>query len=233
MFKYFIILFILICVCLWKGCQGKKEMSGGGVSADQQLIVDTLQDIHELFEKHGIWYSISYGTLLGAVRHHGIIPWDDDADLFVLKADREKIWALKDEFAKRGRRLESTWKLDRIFCGSKELPFIDLFNIKFNEKGLMKRCRLDLKDSNDDCSYLNSKWWQPNDYYAHEYKERKLYKFNGILLYGPLVPKPILEKSYGKSCLTQCKTHNWDHVNSKPIQAKDISCGQLPKPQLR
>lgn len=39
--------------------------------------------IRDVLNSHGIPYLMSYGTLLGAVRHKGFIPWDDDFDLFL------------------------------------------------------------------------------------------------------------------------------------------------------
>ena len=46
--------------------------------------------IRDIFEKHGIRYVIEYGSLLGAVRHGGFIPWDDDFDYVVFEDDYEK-----------------------------------------------------------------------------------------------------------------------------------------------
>ena len=50
---------------------------------------------------NNIYYTIQYGTLLGAVRHWDMIPWDDDADLVVLNATPAQIFnALHDEMIK-------------------------------------------------------------------------------------------------------------------------------------
>lgn len=66
----------------------------------QSLAVELLQSVDQLCRRHHLNYWLDSGTLLGAVRHHGFIPWDDDIDLMMLSEDYEKfkIIAVK-EFA--------------------------------------------------------------------------------------------------------------------------------------
>ncbi len=42
-----------------------------------------LKDFHSFCQQNNIQYSLAYGSLLGAIRHNGFIPWDDDLDVFV------------------------------------------------------------------------------------------------------------------------------------------------------
>ena len=62
------------------------------------ISLDMLYKFDEVCRKHGLHYSLAYGTLLGAIRHQGIIPWDDDVDVFMLREDYEVLKTLKDEF---------------------------------------------------------------------------------------------------------------------------------------
>lgn len=50
-----------------------------------------LYEFHNMCEKNNIKYSLGYGTLLGAVRHGGMIPWDDDIDVIVPRKDFETL----------------------------------------------------------------------------------------------------------------------------------------------
>ncbi len=49
----------------------------------QKLLLKMANTICGILDKHNIPYFISFGTLLGAVRHEGFVPWDDDFDLFL------------------------------------------------------------------------------------------------------------------------------------------------------
>ncbi len=62
----------------------------------KKSILDIYQAFSDLCKKHSLRHWVAYGTMLGAVRHQGFIPWDDDFDVFMLRDDYERFLAIAD-----------------------------------------------------------------------------------------------------------------------------------------
>ena len=56
-----------------------------------ECITDVLRFYTELCKQHNLRYFIAYGSAIGAVRHHGIIPWDDDIDVVMPRPDYDRL----------------------------------------------------------------------------------------------------------------------------------------------
>lgn len=57
----------------------------------QQLQVEIVIEVDRLCRKYNLRYTLAYGTLIGAVRHKGFIPWDDDIDICMPREDYNKL----------------------------------------------------------------------------------------------------------------------------------------------
>lgn len=66
---------------------------GGEMTAHQALLLEMLKDFDAVCHKHGIRYQLFAGTALGAVRHHGFIPWDDDLDVILMRSEYDRFFA--------------------------------------------------------------------------------------------------------------------------------------------
>ena len=63
----------------------------------KKIELDILDFIDSFCKEHGINYCINYGTLIGAIRHKGFIPWDDDIDLSMTRENYERFIQLFSE----------------------------------------------------------------------------------------------------------------------------------------
>ena len=78
-------------------------------------VLDVLFEIDQICTRHDIKYFADWGTILGAVRHGGFIPWDDDLDICMLRDDYEKFRAVCDAELPKGycihdyERKENHW----------------------------------------------------------------------------------------------------------------------------
>lgn len=74
----------------------------------QEAELGILEAFHEFCEKHGLRYYLGGGTAIGAVRHQGFIPWDDDIDLMMPRPDYMKLV----ELVKEDQMLGDHYKVD-------------------------------------------------------------------------------------------------------------------------
>ncbi len=63
----------------------------------QAALLPILEEFDRVCRKYDLRYSLIYGTMLGAIRHKGFIPWDDDIDVCMPRPDYEKLLALSEQ----------------------------------------------------------------------------------------------------------------------------------------
>lgn len=88
-----------------------KEMT---LQEQHAVALDIMKEIHSFCVENDIKYSLAYGSLLGAIRHNGFIPWDDDIDIWMTRPNFEKF--TRSFKSKRGYRHVSVYDKDSLIC---------------------------------------------------------------------------------------------------------------------
>ncbi len=115
------------------------------LKAVQEELFVLLEDAVRVLEDNGIPYSLICGSLLGAVRHQGFIPWDDDVDLVLPRDGYERFAVLYPHQCGQGfyLDLEDTWVPRVRRQGGGALAFVDLFILDpLPEKPLARSAKL-------------------------------------------------------------------------------------------
>lgn len=209
----FRMIFLLFTVCIFfqlTYCQLEQPVT--------LILYQMMKDLHEILKAENIDYWIDGGTLLGAVRHKGIIPWDDDIDICIKIQDSQCIEALRNVFNFLGYDLyrypwgfklfliDGTPQLDLPY----KYPWIDIF----------------LLTKEDNIFVLhNTVWYRQGKeyfYYEDELFPLKKYQFGEIKVYGPAKPINYLNDYYPNWKNTALiYNHQGIPHTSKKISSKD------------
>lgn len=85
----------------YKYCQAIEEDIKETLKKIQEINYDMLEEFDRVCRLHEVQYFLNYGSLLGAIRHKGFIPWDNDIDTAMTRENYEKLSQYKDEFNDR------------------------------------------------------------------------------------------------------------------------------------
>ncbi|MGL5719678.1 MAG: LicD family protein, partial [Alphaproteobacteria bacterium] len=162
-----------------------------------QSVYQAIKDVSEVFEMNNLEYRLTFGSLLGAVRHKGFIPWDDNLDFLFFMKDSPALIAMLPQFKKLGYTSNE----------SRERPNFALFKTVTLQKGPRKtlvQLAIDLfpyelqGDKFVLCASPPLKKMFPNHwYYKSEVEAKKRYAFGPLSLWGPLGAEAYLERGYG------------------------------------
>lgn len=84
----------------------------------QQVILFVAKEVVRICDKHNIEYHLSGGSMLGAVRHNGFIPWDDDFDIGMKRVEFERFLQVCESELDKNRFFLQTEKSEKNFCFS-------------------------------------------------------------------------------------------------------------------
>ncbi len=159
-----------------------------------------LNETVRIFNKNNLTYWANGGTLLGALRDKGTVPWDDDADLCLWEHDLTKFLQMKHDFTKLNIEM-----ISRIFLGTKffklffkngtktqyqfKAPYLDIFFFK-RERDFVFMKNL-LNNQTIKQGYFLNDYYKCNDLFP-----LKTYQYEDFYINGPNSPLEYLNRAF-------------------------------------
>ena len=176
---------------------------GSTLRKAQQRMLSILIEIDKICRKHKIDYWLDGGTLLGAVRHGGFIPWDDDLDIAINRADKKRFRkALQDELPSNLCYQDRTTDFNYHLVISKVRDKNSVFDEKSSKRFEWRGVFVDIFFVEPTMpSWLR----KPIDFVyircirgVHNYSDRFIEKFLGYICYPPTILAILLCRLWNK-----------------------------------
>jgi hypothetical protein len=164
-------------------------------------MAETLRYTDALLVTHGIPYWISCGTLLGALRHGGFVPWDDDIDINIRLEDVPRLRALEPQLGAAGYRLcaaRGGFKLGRANLAC--YPFVDVIVVAL-DGGRFRPCYPLHADGT--CSYAVGMQWPTECLPAEIVLPPRQIPFEDFTVAAPADAHAALAHLYGPEALAR------------------------------
>lgn len=88
----------------------------------QEKLLQTFKIFAQFSKDNHLTYYAAFGTCLGAIRHNGFIPWDDDIDVYMLRDDYERMLSLRDKL------VDSVYCISDFRDGESPYPFAKFYS---------------------------------------------------------------------------------------------------------
>jgi phosphorylcholine metabolism protein LicD len=196
---------------------------------DKKNLIKLFKQCIKIIEDNNIEYWIIGGTLLGSIRDKGLISWDDDADIAIMKEHINKILLLETEFKRHNIGIVSwfggykLYDLDGTIIKGRDFkfPFVDIFTE-------IKKDDIYMFESD----LANERW--PLEKYKHDdIFPLKRYEFEDFQVYGPNKGLEMVNKIYPEWQNSALKTYDHTtHIKTKIEYKFKIDYDYTKKPYM-